>query len=293
MTRIGIVGAGEMGAGIANLAALSGHDVVLIDVDEAALTRAMGRIKLERRMRRLQGVADEGPVGTIEPGTDLAAVGDCAVVVENVTENWLVKQDVHEELAKICPPATVIVANTSAIPITRIASVAAHPDRVVGVHFMNPVTRKSAVELIAGRETSDATLASTRAFLDTLGVRAIEVGDACGFVSNRVLMLTVNEAAALVEDGVAEPETVDDVFRSCFGHPMGPLETADLIGLDTVVYSLEVLHEHYADPKFLPCAQLRAMVDAGRYGRKTAHGFYRYDALRATTPTTEARPSDA
>jgi len=281
MVNLGVVGAGTMGAGVADLAARSGHTVVLVDVDADALTRAVASIRKECRMSRLlTGVAVDADqvLGRITVADDLAALKASDLVVENVPERWPLKLQVYEALDRLCAPDTVFVANTSAFPITRIGAATSRPDRVIGVHFMNPAPLKSAAELIPGRRTSAETVAQVRAFLDSLGTRGIDVRDACGFVSNRVLMLTVNEAAFVVHDGVADAETVDDVFRSCFGHPMGPLETADLIGLDTVLYSLEVLLEHFGDPKFRPCPLLRALTDAGYHGRKTGQGFHRYDS---------------
>jgi 3-hydroxybutyryl-CoA dehydrogenase len=282
MTKVGVVGAGVMGTGVADNAARSGHDVVLVDVRADALTRAVEQIRRDCRMSRLlTGVALDPAeiIARITTAGDVSAVRDCEIVVENVTENWDVKRPVYEVLDGVCAPAAVFIANTSAIPITRIASVTSRPDRVVGVHFMNPVPMKDTVELIPGRLTSDDTVRRTRAFLDSLGKTPIPVKDSCGFISNRILMLTVNEAAFLVYEGVATAEQVDEVFRGCFGHPMGPLETADLIGVDTILYSVEVLHEHFADPKYRPCPLLREMTAAGLHGRKTGSGFYDYDAL--------------
>jgi 3-hydroxybutyryl-CoA dehydrogenase len=217
------------------------------------------------------------------------AVAKASLVIENVTENWEIKQAVHRELDLVCAPDTVVIANTSAIPITRLASVSSRPQQVVGVHFMNPVPAKPVVELIPGVHTSPETLARTRELLGGMGKKAIEVKDAAGFVSNRVLMLTVNEAAYLVHEGVATAEGVDEVFRGCFGHPMGPLETADLIGVDTILYSVEVLHEHYADSKYRPCPLLKQMTDAGLHGRKSGRGFYDYRGTPGATQAGAAR----
>lgn len=280
MTRVGIVGAGVMGAGVAHSAASAGHEVVLIDVRPAALRDAVRRIERDCRMSRLltgREVDAAELTGMITTAGSVAAVGECEVVVENVTEKWEVKQLVYAGLDAVCPAQTIFVANTSAIPITRLGSATGRPDRVIGVHFMNPVPMKTAVELIPGRLTSEETVERTREFLGTLDKQPILVKDSCGFISNRVLMLTVNEAAFLVHEGVGTAATVDEVFRNCFGHPSGPLETADLIGIDTVLYSLEVLYEHYADPKFRPCPLLRELTDAGMHGRKAGQGFYAYE----------------
>jgi len=279
VTAVGVVGAGVMGSGVADNAARSGHDVVLVDVSPAALGEALHQIERDCRMSRLvtgRSVDAAEVLGRITTGERVAALAGCEIVIENVTEKWDVKRPVYAELDAVCAPDAIFIANTSAIPITRLGSLSAHPDRVVGVHFMNPVPLKAAVELIPGRLTSEATLKRTREFLDSLGKSPIGVRDSCGFVSNRILMLTVNEAAFLVYEGVATAETVDQVFRDCFGHPMGPLETADLIGIDTILYSVEVLYEHFADSKYRPCPLLREMTAAGLHGRKSGQGFYVY-----------------
>jgi 3-hydroxybutyryl-CoA dehydrogenase len=201
-------------------------------------------------------------------------------VIENVTENWDIKRAVYQALDEACQPGAIFIVNTSAIPITKVAAVTRRPAQVIGVHFMNPVPAKPAVELIPGFHTAPQTVERTRELLTAMGKKAIKVNDSCGFVSNRVLMLTVNEAAFLLYEGVADAESVDEVFRSCFGHPMGPLETADLIGVDTILYSVEVLYEHYSDSKYRPCPLLRQMTDAGLHGRKSGRGFYDYTVSR-------------
>jgi 3-hydroxybutyryl-CoA dehydrogenase len=280
MAVIGIVGAGVMGTGVAQNLAQCGHEVVLVDTDSGALDRARADIVKNCRMSRLLGgpaLDPDAVLAQISTGTGIPALAKADFIVENVTEKWEIKQAVHAELDEVCPPGTVIIANTSAIPITRIASVGRHPDRVVGVHFMNPVPAKPVVELIPGFHTSPEVVERTRELLGSMGKRAVDVKDASGFISNRVLMLTINEAAYLVHEGVASAEAVDEVFRGCFGHPMGPLETADLIGVDTILYSVEVLYEHYADSKYRPCPLLKQMTDAGLHGRKTGRGFHHYE----------------
>ena len=197
-------------------------------------------------------------------------------MIENATERWEVKREIYPRLDALCSDETIVAANTSAFPITRIASLSQRPDRIVGIHFMNPVPLKSTVELIPGYHTSNETLEQTQRLLQAMGKEWVLVGDAPGFVSNRVLMLTINEAAFLLNDGVSTAEDVDRVFKSCFGHPMGPLETADLIGLDTILYSIEVLQDAYADSKYRPCPLLKRMVAAGLLGRKSGEGFYEY-----------------
>ena len=279
MALIGVVGAGVMGVGVAQNLAQVAHEVILVDRNEEILAEARAAIARNCRLSRMMG----GPaldadvvLARIGTATSVAALDKAEIVIENVTENWEIKQAVHAELDAVCPPDAVIIANTSAIPITRIASVGRRPERVVGVHFMNPVPAKPVVELIPGFHTSPRTVERTRELLESMGKRAVDVKDASGFISNRVLMLTVNEAAYLVHEGVATAESVDEVFRGCFGHPMGPLETADLIGVDTILYSVEVLYEHYADSKYRPCPLLKQMTDAGLHGRKSGRGFYTY-----------------
>jgi 3-hydroxybutyryl-CoA dehydrogenase len=281
MTVVGVVGAGVMGVGVAQNLAQTGHDVVLIDKDEATLKEALATIWRNCRMSGLLGgpAVDPDTVSArISTGVGVQAAAKVEIVIENVTENWDTKREVYTELDAECGPDTVFIVNTSAIPITKVAAITGRPSKVIGVHFMNPVPMKPAVELIPGFHTSAETIAATRDLLAAMGKKAVDVKDACGFISNRVLMLTVNEAAYLVYEGVADAESVDEVFRSCFGHPMGPLETADLIGVDTILYSVEVLYEHYADSKYRPCPLLKQMTDAGLHGRKTGRGFYTYDA---------------
>jgi 3-hydroxybutyryl-CoA dehydrogenase len=289
---VGVVGAGVIGASVADDVARNGHDVVLVDICADALQHARDDIRRNCRMSRmLTGVAVEADevLSRITLTESIAQLSDCQLVIENVTERWEVKNSVYKALDETCGETTIFIANTSAIPITQIGSMTNRPDRVVGVHFMNPVPMKRAVELIAGRLTSDDTLQRTNEFLATLGKAPIGVKDSCGFISNRVLMLTVNEAAFLVYEGVANAETVDQVFRECFGHPMGPLETADLIGLDTVRDSVEVLYDYFADPKFRPCPLLKELCAAGWYGRKAGRGFHSYAAgLRRPSATTTA-----
>jgi len=198
-------------------------------------------------------------------------------VIENVTEKWEVKKKVHEQIDAVRRPDCVVAANTSAIPITKIASVTRDASRVVGMHFMNPVPLSSTVEVIRGYHTSDDTLARAKTLLASMNKEGIVVRDMPGFVSNRVLMLMINEAIWLVQDRVAPPEDVDKLFKSCFGHKMGPLETADLIGLDTILYSIEILYDSFNDSKYRPSPLLKEMVAAGLYGRKSGRGFYAYD----------------
>ena len=207
---------------------------------------------------------------------DYDTLSNVDFVVENVIEKWAVKREIYPRLDAICPEHCVFAANTSCISITRIGSVTNRPDRIIGMHFMNPVPMKPTVEVIRGHHTSEETIEIAKTFLEGMGKNGIIVNDSPGFVSNRVLMLTVNEAVFLVQDQVAEPQEIDQLFKTCFGHTMGPLETADLIGLDTILYSVEELYESFNDSKYRPCPLLKKMVDAGLYGRKSGQGFYQY-----------------
>ena len=279
MTVVGVVGAGVMGVGVAQNLAQCGYETILVDLDEEILAGARAAIGRNCRLSRLMGGPALDPddiLGRITTAVGLEALAKAEIVIENVTENWEVKRAVHAELDQVLSPEAIVIVNTSAIPITRVGAVGNHPERVVGVHFMNPVPAKPVCELIPGFHTAPEAVEVTRQLLAGMGKKAVDVKDASGFVSNRVLMLTINEAAYLVHEGVATAESVDEVFRGCFGHPMGPLETADLIGVDTILYSVEVLYEHYADSKYRPCPLLKQMTDAGLHGRKSGRGFYTY-----------------
>jgi 3-hydroxybutyryl-CoA dehydrogenase len=278
---VGVVGAGVMGAGVAQNLAQTGHDVVLVDVSEEALVKVRHEVRQNLRFQSFLRKGEERqPAGSvierINFTTDYAALGSAYYVIENVTERWETKRPCYERLEEVCPPEVVFAANTSAIPITRIGSATRRAPRVIGIHFMNPVPLKGMVEVIRGHHTSDETVEVTSDLLARMGKEWVVVNDSPGFVSNRVLMLTVNEAIFLVHERVASAEDVDKIFKGCFGHKMGPLETADLIGLDTILLSLEVLYESFNDSKFRPCPLLRRMVDAGLHGRKSGHGFYDY-----------------
>lgn len=277
MKRVGVVGAGVMGTGLTQNLAQCEFGVVLVDLNEEILARADEQIRTNVRMGRLLGGgASELNHDLIEFSTDYAQLADVDFVVENVTEKWELKKEIYPRLDEICRSDVVFAANTSAISITKLAGLTARPDRVLGMHFMNPVPMKQTVEVIRGWHTSEEALCTAQDLLAGMGKEGIVVADAPGFVSNRVLMLTVNEAVYLVQEQVASAEEVDRIFKSCFGHKMGPLETADLIGLDTILYSVEVLHESFNDSKYRPCPLLKKMVDAGLHGRKSGQGFYTY-----------------
>lgn len=284
INSVGVIGAGVMGVGVAQNLAETGHHVVLVDLTEELLEKARKTIHRNMRMRGFFKKEKEpsepvdAVMSRISTTCDYAQLGAVDFVIENVIEKWNVKAEVYRVLDSVCVEQCVFAANTSAISITRIGSATRRPDRVVGMHFMNPVPMKSMVEVIRGHHTSEETLGRARDLLSAMGKECIVVNDMPGFVSNRVLMLTINEAIFLVQDQVASPEDVDRIFKTCFGHKMGPLETGDLIGLDTILYSLEVLYESYNDDKYRPCPLLKKMVDAGLHGRKSGRGFYNYEA---------------
>lgn len=286
--KVGVVGAGVMGIGLGQNLAQTGHAVVLVDISDEVLARA--REEIQKNLRFF-GMFQKGGAGGAtgakrEPADavlgritftrEVEALGDVDFLIENATEKWEIKKEIYPRIDAVCPERTVFAANTSCIPITRIGGATRRADRVLGMHFMNPVPLKPMVEMIRGYHTSEETIATARQLLAQMGKDGILVNDAPGFVSNRVLMLTINEAVFLVQDGVAEATQVDQLFKTCFGHKMGPLETADLIGLDTILYSIEVLHECFADSKYRPCPLLQKMVDAGLHGRKSGKGFYDY-----------------
>jgi len=281
MQVVGVVGAGVMGVGVAQNLAQTKHHVLLIDVSEAILERAKQEIKNNLRFQGFFQKTEKAEnldeiLNRIKFSTDYQILEEAEFVIENTTEKWEIKQEVYGKIDAICPKDSVFAANTSAIPITRIASVTKRADKVVGMHFMNPVPMKPMVEAIRGYHTSEETIETAKKLLARMGKECIIVNDAPGFVSNRVLMLTINEAIFVVQDRVASAEEVDLIFKTCFGHKMGPLETADLIGLDTILYSIEVLYESFNDSKYRPCTLLKKMVDAGLYGRKSGKGFYTY-----------------
>lgn len=286
--KIGVVGAGVIGRGVAQAFAQAGYQVVLLDRSTSALDQARREIALGLRLlsltdRALRGADHAGILAKIDFTTDYLQLSEADFVVENVTEDWLVKQAVYQSLDRICPPHCVFAVNTSAIPIARIAATTARAALVVGIHFMNPVSKKQFVELITSQYTSPNTIAITLEILGQLGKKAILVGDKPGFVSNRIMMLMINESIATLMDGVATAEDIDSVFLNCFSHKMGPLATADLIGLDTILNTLDVLRESYGASKFEACPLLREMVREGRLGRKSGRGFFEYDNLKAVS----------
>lgn len=270
-----------MGRGLAQDLAQHGHKVLLVDTGEDKLEDALRSIRQSIRAQRLMGQGDGGKgadevLSAIRTSTDPGILEEADFVVENATENFDIKKGIYGQIDEICRPGTVFAVNTSAISITRIGSLTSRADRILGMHFMNPVPMKKTVEVIRGYHTSDETIDTALAFLGQFGKEGVIVSDSPGFVSNRVLMLTVNEAAFLVHDRVAPPGDIDKIFVECFGHTMGPLATADLIGLDTILYSIDVLYESFNDSKYRPCPLLKKMVDAGLHGRKSGKGFFEY-----------------
>ncbi|MBD2345778.1 3-hydroxyacyl-CoA dehydrogenase family protein [Anabaena subtropica] len=278
---VGVVGAGVMGIGVAQNLAQTGHQVILVDISENILDKAKHEIRNNIRFQSFYHKSDntetpDSVLKRIEFSTDYKNLENTDFVIENVTEKWDIKREVYHLLDSICPADCVFAANTSAIPITRIASATKRAEKIVGIHFMNPVPMKPMVEMIRGYHTSEQTIETAKKILAQMGKECILVNDSPGFVSNRVLMLTINEAVFLLQDQVATAEDVDKIFKGCFGHKMGPLETADLIGLDTILFSIEVLYENFNDSKYRPCSLLKKMVDAGLHGRKSGKGFYVY-----------------
>jgi len=279
---VAVIGAGTIGRGVAQSVAAAGIEVVLVDVSAEQLTNALQQIRSDIRLQSMFGgrpVDADAVLGRVQTSTDLEAVAQATFVVENVTESWEIKKPVYEQLDLICGEDTILAMNTSAVPIARVTAVVSAPGRVLGLHFMNPVGLMPVVEVIRGDLTSAQTLARSDALLRHLGKEGVVVADHPGFITNRVLMLTINEAILCVEEGIASAADVDRIFRGCFGHPMGPLETADLIGLDTILNSIMVMYTAFQDEKFRPAPLLAEMVGSGALGRKTGAGFHTYGGV--------------
>jgi 3-hydroxybutyryl-CoA dehydrogenase len=278
--RIAVVGAGQMGNGIAHVFAQSGYPVTMIDISQEALDKGRSTIEknLDRQVKRGTIAAEEPAkvLSRIGLDQDLGAVAETSLVVEAASEDPALKFRIFTDLDRLARPEAILASNTSSISITEIARRTARPDKVVGMHFMNPVPVMKLVEIIRGLATSDETTKRVSDLSKALGKTPVEVNDYPGFVSNRVLMPMINEAVYCVMEGVGEPEAIDQVMTLGMNHPMGPLALADLIGLDTCVAILEVLHSGLGDPKYRPCPLLRKYVAAGWLGRKSGRGFYTY-----------------
>ena len=279
--RIAVIGAGQMGNGIAHVFALSGHAVTMIDVSREAL--AKGRATIEKNLARqvqkgaVDAAARDAALARLTESESLEPVGACDLVVEAASENAELKFRLFADLDRLAPAGAILASNTSSISITEIAARTRRPAQVIGMHFMNPVPVMQLVEIIRGLATSDATTAATVELARRLGKTPVEVNDFPGFVSNRVLMPMINEAVYCLMEGVGTAEAIDTVMKLGMNHPMGPLALADLIGLDTCLSILEVLHRGLGDPKYRPCPLLRKYVAAGWLGRKSGRGFYSYE----------------
>jgi 3-hydroxybutyryl-CoA dehydrogenase len=269
-----VVGAGQMGGGIAQVVAASGRRVSLHDAAPGAVERA-----LETMRTSLAKLAEKGgpvPEEVLPRVHEVGGIVPADLLIEAVVEDAAVKQDVFRRADEVLPPQAILASNTSSIPISSLAAVTRRADRVIGMHFFNPVPVLRLVEVVRGKETSDETVAAIVAFAEELGKAPAAANDSPGFVSNRILMPFINEAAWALHDGVAEADAIDSIAKLGFAHPMGPLALADLIGLDTCVAIMEVLREGLGDPKYEPCPLLREHVEAGRLGRKAGAGFYEY-----------------
>jgi 3-hydroxybutyryl-CoA dehydrogenase len=279
--QIAVLGAGNIGVGVITDLIFHGITAMVVDVSEEILQRARGEVLKNIRFgpalsKTLPRLTQEEAARRMVLTTELKTVASCDFVIENVTENWEIKKQVYENLEQVMPSEVCFGANTSCISITQIGSATKRPANVVGIHLMNPVYLKPTVEVIRGFHTSDRTVDLLLQLFSQLNKEAIIVEDMPGFVSNRISHLFMNEAAFVLQDHVATAEKIDAIFKKCFGHKMGPLETADLIGLDTVMRSLDVLYENFQDAKYRCCPLLRKLVHAGHLGRKTGKGFYVY-----------------
>ncbi|HWA96704.1 MAG TPA: 3-hydroxybutyryl-CoA dehydrogenase [Terracidiphilus sp.] len=279
--QVGVIGAGTMGSGIAHVFARAGFDVLLCDVEQRFLDRALESIRTNLAREAAKGKL---PGGEIEPAlaritstTDREKLASVQIAVEAAPERFELKADIFRSLDRILPDGAILASNTSSISITRLAALTQRPQQVIGMHFFNPVPVMVLVEVVRGLATSDATFAAVEALSVELGKTPVAVNDAPGFVSNRVLMPLINEAAYSVMEGIATPEAVDQVFRLGMAHPMGPLTLADFIGLDVCVDIMRVLQDGFGNPKYAPCPLLVKMVDAGWLGRKAGRGFYSYE----------------
>ena len=277
---VAVIGAGQMGQGIAQVFATAGYRVILNDIDKSAIEKGMST--LERSLAKLaqKGLLTEKPeiiIARISVSTDFSSLAAAGLVVEAATENEQLKHKIFSQLDKICSDTTILASNTSSISITRLAAVTSRPEKVIGLHFMNPVPLMKLVEVIKGLQTDDATYAVMLDVVDRLHKTAVTSQDRPGFIVNRILMPMINEAVFTLYEGVASAEEIDEAMKLGVAHPMGPLALADLIGLDTCLSIMQVLHDGFSDSKYRPCPLLKQRVDAGYLGRKSGRGFYCYD----------------
>jgi len=278
--RVGVLGAGTMGNGIAHVFARSGYAVVLCDVEQRFLDRGLDTIAKnlgrEASKGKITAEQEKEALQRISPELDRSKLADCDFIIEAATEKFEIKAEIFRDLDRLARPEVILASNTSSISITKLAAVTKRPDKVIGMHFFNPVPVMKLVEVIRGLATSQTTYDTVRDLAQKVEKTPVEVNDAPGFVSNRVLMPLLNEAMYAVMEGVATPEAVDEVFKLGMAHPMGPLTLADFIGLDVCLDIMRVMQDGLGDPKYRPCPLLIKMVDAGWLGRKSGRGFYKY-----------------
>ncbi|WP_164667549.1 3-hydroxybutyryl-CoA dehydrogenase [Virgibacillus doumboii] len=280
INKVMVIGAGQMGSGIAQVCAQAGFDVLLNDMNAEALDKGMKNIeKLLTRAVEKERISETNKANTLNrltPSKDLQDAQSVDLVIEAIVENMEVKSNVFGELDQIAPKHAILATNTSSLPITEIAAKTTRPDQVIGMHYMNPVPVMKLVEIIRGLQTSDETYQAIEDMTHKLSKTPVEVNDAPGFAANRILMPMINEAIFALQEGVASVEDIDTVMKLGMNHPMGPLTLADFIGLDTCLYIMEVLHDGYGDSKYRPCPLLRKYVNAGWLGKKSGRGFYQY-----------------
>lgn len=280
INKIAVIGAGQMGSGIAQVFAQSHFDVILYDLEDKVVENSLSKIKgnLQRQVKKekITAAQRDAIIGRILKSSDLNVIKDTDLVIEAVIENMEVKKEIFSKVAQIVPRHTILASNTSSLPITEIAAVTGRPNKVIGMHFMNPVPIMKLVEVIRGLETSEDVYKTVEDLTKKINKIPVEVNDYPGFVSNRILMPMINEAIYALFEGVATKEAIDEVMKLGMNHPMGPLELADFIGLDTCLFIMETLHDGFGDNKYRPCPLLRKYVKAGWLGKKAGKGFYTY-----------------